>query len=319
MSKKDIGAMPETTAAPSRTDAERAAALLMSAGVSKVMLFGSLARGEATDRSDIDLAAIYDDLDYTERFTRKTELAALVEAEVDHPVDLVVTDRPEWKTRSEQVPTSLESWVEADGVVLADRGAGRVDWEKEMVMPTNGREAAARRLREVSNGLRTLNMFLKPDDAETAARESGDREEFLYLLTVRQEGACGQVQRVIESAVKALAHAAGRRRELRGHDIGRLCGELIEPHRSRVGALVSAVGANEITRWHEDSRYTPDHAIQEPPTAEQIRTAVKIACWVALYTVEQFDESMPNTHLVRQAVTAVEHRLTGYDIETDDL
>ena len=162
-------------------------------------------------------------------------------------------------------------------------------------------------------------MFLKPDDAETAARETGDREEFLYLFAVRQEGACGQVQRVIESAVKALAHAAGRRRELRGRDISRLCGELIEPHRSRIGALVSAVGADEITRWREDSRYTPDHAIQEPPAAEQIRTAVKIACRVARYTVEQFDESMPNTHLVRQAVAAVEHRLTGYDIETDDL
>lgn len=306
--------MPETTAAPSRTDAERAAALLMSAGVSKVMLFGSLARGEATDRSDIDLAAIYDDLDYTERFTRKAELSSLVEAEADHPVDLVVTDRPEWKIRSEQVPTSLESWVEADGVVLADRGAGRVDWEKEMVMPTNVREAAASRLREVSNALRTLNMFLKPDDAETAARETGDREVFLYLLAVRQEGACGQVQRVIESAVKALAHAAGRRRELRGRDIGRLCGELIEPHRSRVGALVSAVGADELTRRREGSRYTPDHATQEPPTAEQIRTAIKIACRVAQYTVEQFDEFMPNTHLVRQAIAAVEHRLTGDDL-----
>lgn len=319
MSKKDIGAMPETTAAPSRTDAERAAALLMSAGVSKVMLFGSLARGEATERSDIDLVAIYDDLDYTERFTRKAELSTLVEAEVDHPVDLVVTDRPEWKIRSEQVLTSLESWVEVDGVVLADRGAGRVDWEKEMVIPTNGREAAVRRLREVSNALRTLNIFLKPDDAEIAARESGDRDEFLYLLAVRQEGACGQVQRTIESAVKALAHAAGRRRELRGHDIGRLCGELIEPHRNRVGALVSAVGADEITRRREDSRYTPDRAIQEPPAAEQIQTAVKIACRVARYTVEQFDESMPNTRLVRQAIIAVENRLTSCDIETGDL
>ena len=69
--------MPANTNIPSRADAERAAALLVSAGVSRVMLFGSVARGEAAEDSDLDLVAIYDDLNYTERFARKQELSRL--------------------------------------------------------------------------------------------------------------------------------------------------------------------------------------------------------------------------------------------------
>lgn len=83
--------MPANTNIPSRADAERAAALLVSAGVSRVMLFGSVARGEAAEDSDLDLVAIYDDLNYTERFARKQELSRLVEAEIGHPVDVLVT------------------------------------------------------------------------------------------------------------------------------------------------------------------------------------------------------------------------------------
>ena len=124
---------PEYGGAPGRADAERAAAALISAGVSRVVLFGSVARGEATGRSDIDLVAIYDDMDYAERAALERELSALAGDEAGRRVDVLATDRPEWKMRSEQLATSLESWIDKDGVVLADRGAGEVDWGKEMV------------------------------------------------------------------------------------------------------------------------------------------------------------------------------------------
>ena len=109
----------------------------MSAGVSRVVLFGSVARGEATGRSDIDLVAIYDDMDYAERAALERELSALAGGEAGRRVDVLATDRPEWKMRSERLSTSLESWIDRDGVVLADRGAGEVDWGKEMVAPTS--------------------------------------------------------------------------------------------------------------------------------------------------------------------------------------
>ena len=250
--------MPASAKIPSRADAERAAALLVSAGVSRVLLFGSVAREEATKDSDVDLVAIYDDLDYSERFAHERELSRLVEAEIGHPVDVLVTDRPEWRVRSENVGTSLERRAVGYGVVLADQGVGEVDWDKEMVLPTSSYEATVRRLREVSSALRALHMFLKPDDDEQEARRSGDNDEALYLQVIRFEGACGQVQRAVESAIKALVHAAGRQRELRGHDIGDLSAKLVEPYRAEINARLSLVGADELTRWHEDSRYTPD-------------------------------------------------------------
>ena len=47
-------------------DARRAADELIAAGAGRVLLFGSLARGEQRGASDIDLVAVYDDLDYAE-------------------------------------------------------------------------------------------------------------------------------------------------------------------------------------------------------------------------------------------------------------
>ena len=84
-----------TSAPPGLADAERAAVALADAGVAKVVLFGSVARGDATERSDIDLMAIYDDLDYTARREIRRALKPLAETVAGHPVDVVVTDRPE--------------------------------------------------------------------------------------------------------------------------------------------------------------------------------------------------------------------------------
>ena len=59
-------------AAPDLAAARRAADELVRAGAGRALLFGSVARGEAGHRSDIDLVAIYDDLgDYSDRSRRR--------------------------------------------------------------------------------------------------------------------------------------------------------------------------------------------------------------------------------------------------------
>lgn len=305
--------MSVATRTPSRADAERAATLLVAAGVSRVMLFGSVARSEASEESDIDLVAIYDDLDYSGRFARKQELKRLVEAEIGHPVDLLVTDRPEWKVRTENVVTSLESRVAGYGVVLADRGAGEVDWDKAMVLPANGYEAALRRLREVVSALTALHMFLKPDDPELEARHSGDFDEALYFQVIRFEGAGGQVRRTVESAIKALVHLAGHRRELRGHDIGELCSQPAEPYRSEVIARIGAVGSDRLTRWHQASASTSSQPAEEPPSAALVRAMAAVACEVARYAADQIGGTPIETSMIRRAITAVERSQNRYE------
>lgn len=301
---------------PGRLDAERAAAVLASEGARKVMLFGSVASGDATQHSDIDLVAIYDDLDYRHRDTKRRELTTRVEHVVGYEVDVVVTDWPEWKLRSENLLTSLESRVARDGVVLIDKGVGQADWEKQMVIPTNGYEATVRRVREVAGALTTLHMCLIPGEMEREARSAGISERTLFLTVLRFEGTCGQVQRTVESTIKALAHVAGRRRALYGHDIAKLCGELVEPYRGEITARIAMVGAEVITRWHQDARYTSQHVLDDLLTPERVRELARVACKVASYMVDQLDDSVPIVSDVHDAVEMVEQYLDRYDPET---
>ena len=127
---------------------------MAAAGVGRVVLFGSVARGDADERSDIDLMAIYDDLDYGERWERRCELAGLAGRAVDFPVDVSVTDRAEWRMRTTRVSTSFEGRVARDGVVLVDRlPAVDVDWDKEMVTPDSDYEEAVERLTGMRDAL----------------------------------------------------------------------------------------------------------------------------------------------------------------------
>lgn len=308
--------MPRTMKPPGRADAARVAEVWVSEGVSRVLLFGSVARGEATEESDIDLVAIYDDLDYGERLDHEAELSKLGTAAVGHEVDVLVTDRPEWKVRSEQVLTSFESWIAADGVVLADRRPGRVDWDKELVRPSSDYEEAIARLYDLYTGLLDLHRVLGPDSIEEIDRRMGNEVRALSQFTVRLEKACGHVQYVVESAVKAVLHVTSRRRVEWSHDVEKLCDQLREPQRAEVLARVAPIGAGRITDWHEMSRYLGTERAGKLATPRLVREMATVACSVAWYTVEQFDESTPHTEFIRGTVADVIARLTGYDLET---
>ena len=62
-------------AAPTIKEATELAKHLSSKyGIGKILLFGSVAQGTATVDSDIDLVAVFDDLDYTQRGQKWFEL-----------------------------------------------------------------------------------------------------------------------------------------------------------------------------------------------------------------------------------------------------
>ena len=125
---------------PTVADAERAAQALADTGAGCILLFGSVARGDAHRYSDLDLMVIYDDLDYYRRHEITARLARLASSTVECAVDIHVTDWPEWKMRTEKVRTSFESRVKRQGMVLVENQPAKVDWEKEMVMPRSDYE-----------------------------------------------------------------------------------------------------------------------------------------------------------------------------------
>ena len=295
---------------PCRADAERAAAALADAGVGRVVLFGSVARGKATICSDIDLVAIYDDLDYRRRDQSQDELSALARAAAGHPVDVIVTDRPEWKIRTEQVTTSVESRAARSGVVLVDRrAAADVNWGKEMVVPTSDHAEAVERLVETNEALVTLLGHLEPSSLERLELRAGNEDRAFNLSEVRLRRACGEAHRTVEASLKSLIHldsAPGG--SAWGHDIARLCEQLVEPHRSAVPRLLDPLGAAAMTTWYEQSRYrTGARYVQ--PTQEVVRDMARIACSVATYTAGRFDPDVPAADDIRWSVGHIEDRL----------
>ena len=191
---------------PSLADARRAAEAVAVEGVSRVLLFGSLARGEQTPESDIDLVAIFDDLDYRTRWRRKVELENLASSEVGYPVEVRVTDWPEWAVRSEVVTTSFESRIAADAVVLRDGEPQGVNWGKEIGLPATNQQEAVASLENATTALILLEGHLEPSGAERAALEEADPESYVHGLSARMRAVCSQAQLVMENSLKALIH-----------------------------------------------------------------------------------------------------------------
>ena len=170
----------------------------MEAGAGRVLLFGSVACGRATVGSDIDLVAIFDDIDYRERLAIRSELCAVAESVVDCPVEVFVTDRAEWRRRTQEVSASFEAGIAASAVVLADRPVGAVRWDKEIGLADNNTDEALGRLDEAAKALDLMRARMLPDDWEIT--HPRDHRTRWRLIDVCSAGAMAT-----ETALKALA------------------------------------------------------------------------------------------------------------------
>jgi len=84
-----------------------------------VMLFGSHARGEATEHSDVDLLVVLDNPG--PRGRRSAPILKMLAMEFPYPVDVVVRS-PESLEAGRRIPGSFAEAVVREGVVLYDRG-----------------------------------------------------------------------------------------------------------------------------------------------------------------------------------------------------
>ena len=305
-----------TAAVPVRADAERAAAALAEARVGRVVLFGSVARDEANERSDIDLMAVYDDLDYTKRWEKHCELKKLAERVVEFPVDVNVTDRAEWRMRTTRVITSLEGRIARHGMVLVDRPAcGDVDWEKEMVMPASDYAEALARLEKARVALGELLEHIGPGRIE---RSGNGTVDIWMRMNERLQSGCGNAHMVVELSIKTLIHlGADSDRTAWGHNIERLCALLSEPHRSAVPPLLEPLGADAITPWRTEAVHHRTGQGLEVSSAV-LSDLAQAACRVASYTADRFPSDEPDVVQIRGYVRNIEDYLDGYDLETGE-
>ena len=136
--------------APTIEDARRAGEALWREGVGRVLVFGSVARGDVRPFSDIDLVAVLasvPDLGCDICHGRlQGRLSVAAEGAVGRRVDVVATDAPTWAARS-QLPFALESVLAAEAVELFDRlDTSRIDWDQPIEAPLTALAEAERRL-----------------------------------------------------------------------------------------------------------------------------------------------------------------------------
>lgn len=298
---------------PTLAEAERAAKVVAGAGAGSVLVFGSVVRGDAHRHSDIDLMVIYDDLDYAVRQDLAMELERLAAAEVGCRVDVHLTDRPEWKMRTEQVVTSFESRVKRQAVVVVDKEPGEVDWDKGMVMPESDYEEAVERLRQAANALVGISASLEPTSYQRLMEESGQEVEAFAVYEQRLAQGCAAGHLAVETGVKALIHLlSSPQAQAWGHDIDRLLSQLPEPHRSKIESRLVGVGVRNLQKWQEQARY--ERFVTSTP--EVFTTIAEAACSVVLYVADQFPSDQEMTTRVWRLVPFIQQEIARRDLYT---
>ena len=298
-----------TVTPPTAAEARRAADELAAAGASRVLLFGSVANGTATVGSDIDLVAVFDDIDYSQRHRLKGALSAAAAAAVGREVEVIVTDRTEWRRRTTEVSASFEAGIASGAVVLVDRPAGPVRWDKEIGLPDNNTDEALGRLDEASKALAAMTRSMRPDEWEIL--EPQDAHVTLWrLIDVCSAGALA-----VETSLKALAAACGNPVPHQ-HRIDLLV-PLVDVRRDAVSEALADLAGNtlsaeaapygDLTVWRRAGTYIADRPDIDldvaAALAPRIAGAAVAVCSIA---AEELSVQAPEAPAITRALPIIE-------------
>ena len=257
-------------------------------------LFGSLVQDRQTPDSDIDLVAIFDDLDYTTRWSRKAELQRLASEAAERYVDVRVTDWPEWKIRSRVVTTSFESSIARDAIVLWESEPRGVDWDKEIGLPATNHDEAVASLHNACDALTNLGTNLQPGLYEQIALSDADPGEYVSLLSTRIRMVCSQAQAALENSLKAFVHQRGGQAPPRTHQIAELIEALSPDDQREVASCLSDLVPADASLWRQqgtDPADFPEVPLPElVPLAYRMATAAARLARIAADVVDSSDE-----------------------------
>lgn len=194
---------------PTMEHARAAAGVLVEEGASLVLVHGSVPEGRARPGSDVDLVAVFDDIDYGERYPRRWRLEARCRAAAAGvPVEVHVTDWPEWKRRTGRVRSSFEAAVARRQVTLFERAPTAAQWGKEIEMPDSDLNEAVERLADVTQALNGMTDSCRLSDGEIAILDGREVvNESVRHRRLRRLRADASM--VIENSLKVLSAVNG--------------------------------------------------------------------------------------------------------------
>lgn len=303
-------------APPSMKDAKTAAGVVAAAGgVSEILVFGSVARGDAGPYSDIDLVAIHDDLDYSTRRERSEQLGRIASEAAGHRVFVYVTDWPEWVHRSTEVSTSLEHAITTDTVRLYHRDPNGVRWGKEIGMPTTDRQEAAGRLDNALRALLAVQGHLEISPGERSALEDRDSGYYLFAIRGRMCTLCAHAHMAMETSLKALLHIGGTR-PARTHDLNRLLGGLPAGGRDQISGFFVEVAPKMASKWREAGAYEyADWSLDRLVPHAYYMACTSIA--VSRYVAHRLPET-DSARVIGKVTSEIERMLDRWDLAADD-
>ena len=318
----------KTREAPTLADATAAAEALVAAGAEEVLLFGSLARGEAHEHSDIDLVAVFADIDYARRVDLKCRMEETAAAAAgEWPVQVLVTDRPEWARRVEKVSTSLECRINPEAVRVAEAATrGYVRWNKEMVKPMSDPDQALQDFSDrVLNRLAELSDSVTPRfDEDSIWLTAADRE---IARLRRMVSVCKDSAVAVELALKVLAVLYGiptpSEKELRsaGHDIDKCLSLVPEPARSAVEGAVRELGLDlpTMSRWRIVATYPGDADVERADAdrlVEDYVTTALTVCGLVMDSIQQTVADSPAMRAAHEDWSRVSALIKGRNVRT---
>lgn len=217
-------------------------------GVVQVGVFGSVARGEATCDSDIDLLVILEDIEYENRARiAGGDLYRAASRATECPVGIVVTDVHEWAVRS-QLATCFETSI-ADDLVMFYQSSKRVNVnrEKPMDRPTSDLDEAYVRLGEAADAYEGAISAYIPNRYEREADQDNDNMLHEIYQFNRYRRLVVQMDLVLETSLKALHHALGDTPPHKTHKLAMLLDNLPDtPETRQVKAIVSNLRVDEL-------------------------------------------------------------------------
>ena len=326
------GSLPVGVGAPTLGDARSAADALVAEGVREVWVYGSVARGESRPNSDIDLVAVLDDLDYRCRLGVTMRLQRAAEDACGRVVEVLVTDRVEWRIQREVVTASFACAISYDLILLAysPDSSGEVDWDKDQVMATSNAELAVERVNATTANLCKILASLDPGRYETGLAHGDDRLKYEEVRGSRMIVICEASQLAVENAAKAIAVLGGvPAAMLWTHDIEKLVGSLDDGVSRDLRMLLRGVPElvkheGYITMWRTCGAYGTHGdgmTALEVATPAFGKAMALITCDVADYTaqtVRYYLGLQDEISKLAEWSETIRRHLTDHDISTGE-